>query len=153
MKRVIFTLFLFAIALGAKSQGYNEERVALTNFLVRMYHDAPFEGVRAVNDYDNAYLICALALDKSKYKNEYEMNRVASVKAASKSSAYINGQRLFTEEMVIRTDRADGQSDEQFIEKITSRSVGYVKALEQLTNFPSEDGMQVFIFISPMEEK
>ena len=42
--------------IGLHAQSYNSDRVAFTNFLVRMYMHAPFEGVRVVNDYDNAYL-------------------------------------------------------------------------------------------------
>ena len=68
--------------MGIDAQGYSGDKVAFTNFLVRMYNNAPFEGVRAVNDYDNAYLISVLALDPAKYKNnESVINRVSSVKA------------------------------------------------------------------------
>lgn len=69
------------IALGMSAQSYNTDRVAFTNYLVRMYNNAPFEGVRAVNDYDSAFLISVLALDKKKYTSDAVLNRVASVKA------------------------------------------------------------------------
>jgi len=47
------------------AQGYNTEKTALTNFLVRMYENAPFEGVRAVDDYEQQYLISVLTLEKA----------------------------------------------------------------------------------------
>ena len=134
--------------MGLFAQSYSSDKVAFTNFLVRMYNNAPFEGVRAVNDYDNAYLISVLALDKAKYKTESVLNRVASVKAMALASRYFNGSNI-TDDMIIHTtEKADGTSDTEIIEEIRENSIGYVKALEQLTNFTREDGLQVFIFIT-----
>lgn len=151
MRRIILSSILFVVALGIYAQSYNSDKVSFTNFLVRMYNNAPFEGVRAVDDYDHAYLISVLALDKAKYKTEAVLNRVASVKAMAQASRYFSGSSI-TQEMIIRTsEKADGRSDTEIIENIREHSVGYVKALEQLTNFTREDGMQVFIFIKQLE--
>lgn len=148
--RSIFIFVLFVVSLSANSQSYDNDRVAFTNFLVRMYKNAPFEGVRAVNDYDNAFLISVLALDKDKYKTETILNRVASVKAMAQASRFFNGSNI-TQDMIIRTtDKTDGTSDTEIIEDIRENSVGYVKALEQLTNFKRKDGQQVFIFITKL---
>lgn len=146
-----FSIFLLFVALGVNAQSYNSDRVSFTNFLVRMYKDAPFEGVRAVNDYDNAYLISVLALDKGKYKTESVLNRVASVKAMAQASRYFNGSNI-TSDMIIRTtEKEDGKTDTEIIENINEHSIGYVKALEQLTNFTRNDGQQVFIFIKKLD--
>lgn len=151
MKRGFILLNLFIIALGIHAQSYNSDKVSFTNFLVRMYNSAPFEGVRAVDDYDYAYLISVLALDKTKYKTDAVLNRVASVKAMAQASRYFNGSNI-TQDMIIRTsEKSDGSTDTEIIENIRENSVGYVKALEQLTNFTREDGMQVFIFIKELE--
>ena len=148
MKRLINSLLLCIVSMGLFAQSYSSDKVAFTNFLMRMYNNAPFEGVRAVNDYDNAYLISVLALDKAKYKTESVLNRVASVKAMAQASRYFNGSNI-TDDMIIHTtEKADGTSDTEIIEEIRENSVGYVKALEQLTNFTREDGPQVFIFIT-----
>ena len=105
-----------------------------------------------LDDYDHAYLISVLALDKAKYKTESVLNRVASVKAMAQASRYFNGSNI-TQDMIIHTsEKADGRSDAEIIENIREHSVGYVKALEQLTNFTREDGMQVFIFIKMLDE-
>lgn len=151
MKRILFNVILLCcFVVNVNAQGYNSDRVSFTNFLIRMYNDAPFEGVRAVNDYDNAFLISVLALDKEKYKTETILNRVASVKAMANASRYFNGSNI-TQDMIIHTtDKADGTSDTEIIENIHENSVGYVKALEQLTNFRRKDGLQVFIFITPL---
>lgn len=148
--RWIILIYVVFNALTIKAQSYNSDRVSFTNFLVRMYNDAPFEGVRAVNDYDDAFLISVLALDKEKYKTEAILNRVASVKAMANASRYFNGSNI-TQDMIIHTtEKSDGTSDTEIIENIRENSIGYVKALEQLTNFKRKDGMQVFIFITPL---
>lgn len=147
MKKNIFVILFAIISLGIDAQGYSCDKVAFTNFLVRMYNNAPFDGVRAVNDYDNAYFISVLALDPSKYQNnESVINRVASVKAMAQASRFLNGSDI-TQDMIIHTtEKNDGTSDTEIIENIHENSVGYVKAMEQLTNFKRNDGKQVFIF-------
>lgn len=151
MKRILINLFFLAMTINVNAQSYNSNRVAFTNFLIRMYNNEPFEGVRAVNDYDEAYLISVLALDKGKYKTEAVLNRVASVKAIANASRYFNGSNI-TQDMIIHTtEKSDGTSDTDIIENIRENSVGYVKALELLTNFERKDGQQVFIFLTPID--
>lgn len=54
--------------------------------------------------------------------------------------------------MIIRTtEKTDGTTDTEIIENIKEHSVGYVKQLEQLTNFSTSDDQQVFIFITPLK--
>ena len=151
MKKRLLVALLTMVSLGLNAQGYSSDKVALTNFLVRMYNNAPFEGVRAVNDYDNAYLISVLALEPAKYKdNESIINRVASVKAMAQASRFLNGSNI-TQDMIIHTtEKSDGTSDTEILENIHENSVGYVKAMELLTNFVRSDGKQVFIFASKL---
>ena len=141
--KIFFSVLLMFAGISASAQSYNAERTALTNFLVRMYNSAPFEGVRVVEDYENAYLLSVLTLEKSKYPNESTMNRVASVKAMSQASRFFNGSNI-TSDIIIRTsEKSDGSSD---------NSVGYVKQLEMLTNFPSkDDGWQVFMYFKKLD--
>ncbi len=129
------------------AQGYNAEKTQLTNFLVRMYNNAPFEGVRVVEDYDNQYLLSVLTLDKSKYPDESVLNRVAGVKAMSQASRFFSGSSI-TADLIIRTsENTDtGEVTTEMLETINERSIGFVKALEQLTNFTSSTGRQVFIY-------
>lgn len=149
---IFASLILLLSGLSAKAQSYNAERTALTNFLVRMYNSAPFEGVKIVDDYDNTYLLSVLTLDKSKYPNESTINRMASVKAMSQASRFFNGSNI-TSDIIIRTsEKSDGSSDTEIIENIKENSVGYVKQLEMLTNFPSkDDGWQVFMYFKKLD--
>lgn len=138
-------------AIPSAAQGFDEERVALTNFIVRMYKTAPFEGVKVVSDYENGYLLSILSLDKGRYPNASAMNRVAGVKAMSQASRYFNGSDITSDLIIHSVERSDGTGDSEMIENIRERSAGYVKALELLTNFEAEDGRQVFIYYKKME--
>lgn len=153
MKRALIICSFIALCVAVFGQSYNQEKTALTNFLVRLYENAPFDGVKAVEDYGNAYLMSVVSLDKSKYTDERKLGRVASVKAMSQASRFFNGSSI-TEDLIIRTEEnADGSTNTEIIENIREHSAGYVKQLEQLTNFPSNNGVQVFIFITPIERK
>lgn len=156
MKKICLLAILCTSVLFVQSvfsQGYNAEKTALTNFLVRMYNNAPFEGVRVVEDYETYYLLSVLTLNESRYPNKSTMNRVASVKAMSQASRFFNGSKI-TSELIIRTsEKSDGSGDTEVIEKIQEHSIGYVKALELLKNFPTQDSIQVFMFYKKIESQ
>ncbi len=153
MKRPILTLVISILTVvSSLSQSYDQEKTGLTNFLVRMYENAPFDGVKAVKDYENAYLMSVVKLDKAKYNSEMALNRVAQVKAMSQASRFFNGSNI-TDDMIIRTtEKADGTSETEIIENLREHSTGYVKQLEHLTNFKAPDGQQIFIFIAPVKQ-
>lgn len=156
MKKICLLAILCTSVLFVQSvfsQGYNAEKTALTNFLVRMYNNAPFEGVRVVEDYETYYLLSVLTLSESRYSNKSTMNRVASVKAMSQASRFFNGSKI-TSELIIRTsEKSDGAGVTEVIEKIQEHSIGYVKAMELLTNFPTQDSIQVFMFYKKIESQ
>ena len=92
MRKIVSIIALLLPMLSISAQGYNLERTQLANFLIRMYENAPFEGVRAVDDYEQQYLISVLTLDPAKYGgNESAMFRVAGVKAMSQANRFFNG--------------------------------------------------------------
>lgn len=150
---LILIICVIGFATQLFSQGYNQERVSLTNFLIRMYENAPFEGVRVVDDYEHKYLISVLSLETAKYENESQMNRVASVKAMSQASRFFNGSRI-TSDLVIRTTTAqsNGETETELIESINEHSFGYVQSLEQLINFPDGNSRTIFIYSSEIKE-
>ena len=154
MNRIIFFLIIaFSLLVGVnstKAQSYNQERTALTNFLIRMYENSPFDGVKAIEDYENTYLISVVKLDGSKYKNESVFNRVASTKAMSQASRFFNGSNISEDLMIRVSEKEDGTTDTEIIENIRENSAGYVKQLEHLTSFPTKDGERVFIYITPL---
>ncbi len=154
MKRLICILVVVVPALFLSAQGYNLERTQLANFLTRMYENAPFEGVRVVDDYDHQYLMSALSLDPVKYGgNESTMNRVAGVKAMSQASRFFNGSSITSDLIIRTTEKSDGSADTEMIENIRENSVGYVKALELLTSFDDSQGKRVFIYITEIKKE
>ena len=150
VKKLFIVITMCAVSISTMAQGYNTEKTSLTNFLMRMYENAPFEGVRAVDDYEQQYLISVLTLEKAKYTNESVMFRVAGVKAMSQASRFFNGSSI-TNDLIIRTsEKSDGTGDTEMIENINEKSVGFVKSLELLTNFEIENGRMAFIYFTPI---
>lgn len=132
-----------------QAQSYNTERTALARFLTRMYNSAPFEGVKAVNDYDNNYLISVVVLDPAKYGNNTStMSRVAGVKAMSQATRFFSGSKITADLIIKTTEDAEGESFTEMIETINENSIGFVKALEELTNFDNESNQKVYIYIT-----
>lgn len=149
-RQTVALTLIICFSSAALAQSYNQDRTALSNFLVRMYENAPFDGVKAVEDYENAYLMSVVKLDTSKYKTESAANRVAQVKAMSQASRFFNGSEISEEMIIHTTENADGTSDTETIENIREHSVGYVKRLEHLANFATPDGEHVYIFVTSL---
>ena len=150
---VAIVSFIAIFPAMMQAQSYNTERTALVRFLTRMYNSAPFEGVKAVNDYDNNYLISVVVLDPAKYgNNESTMNRVAGVKAMSQASRFFSGSKITADLVIKTTEDAEGESFNEMIETINENSIGFVKALEELTNFDNESNKKVFIYITEIKK-
>lgn len=152
MKRSIFlVIYNFIISVSVFSQSYNTEKTALSNFLIRMYKNAPYD-VKIVEDYDNHYFVSAVMLDPAKYGgNENVMLRVASVKAMSQASRYFNGSSITADLVITTKEDAQGNANTEIVEKIRENSIGYVKQLEHLSNFTNDEGKQVFIYLKQVE--
>jgi len=147
MKKFVTSFVLLISCLSGLAQSYNTENNAWVNYLVRMYENAPFEGVRVVDDYDSQHLISVLSLDRGKYQDQRTMNRVASVKAMSQASTFFNGSNIDADVIIRTSEKFDGSVDTETIEVLKSKSVGYVQGLQQLTTFEVDDGKSiVYIF-------
>jgi len=150
---IILALMLSAISYG---QGFNDDKIALTNFIKRMYNSSPFEGVKMIEDYDNKYIISVLSLEKAG-KSSSILTRIAQTKAQRQVSTFFNGA-VITSEFIIKTTETKADSSEvkttvETIEKIKENSVGFVNGLELLTNFDIEEGNRMlFIYIKKIEE-
>lgn len=150
MKRLLFFILFTMTATVIFSQSINEEKMALTNFIKRMYTAVPFEGVKIMDDYSTQYLISVLSLDKAKYPNSTTMTRVAQVKAQSQASSYINGTSVSTD-LIIKTTETSEQGEPKSVvetlESIREKGNGFVNGMELLTNFDIEDGKRhLFIY-------
>ncbi|MBR3441625.1 MAG: hypothetical protein IKH00_08205 [Bacteroidales bacterium] len=142
---------LTLLSNNASAQSFNSENKELASFLTRMYNNEPFEGVRVVTDYDNTYLLSVITLDASKYPNQSVLNRVAGVKAMSEASRYFSGSNITSDMIISTTEKSNGENDITIIENIRENSNGYVKQLQQLSNFQDGNGRQVFLYYKKLE--
>lgn len=161
MKKFFKTQFLICILVlivpNLYSQGFNEDKTALSNFIKRMYSSAPFEGVKVIDDYDHQYFISLISLEKAKYPSSSTMNRVAQVKARQQANTFFNGSTISSDLVIKTTETKDSSSTEttvEMIESIRENSVGFVQGLELLINFDTDEGKRmVFVFFREMKEE
>ena len=153
MKRLFFFLFAITLAVNSYSQSYNLEKVALTNFLVRMYKAEPFEGVKVVSDYDNNYLL-SVVLVANNGQSEIARNRIAQVKSQRQVSQYLGGLVQVSSETIIRT--TEKVKEEKTVEEITDiikeNSIGFTKAMEVLTVIDTPNKQKCYMFYRKVEE-
>lgn len=139
------------------SQSYNSEKIALTNFITRMYNSQPWSGVRVFLDYENKYLISLVELNPANYKFENEMVRVAEIKSRSQVNQFLNGSYITSETIVPTTDsvsKKNSSSVEDVKEVIKETSIGYVSTMELISTFISEtdSNKKVFIYLKLLEK-
>lgn len=152
IKAFILVLVLSITTNTAIAQSYNQERTALENFLVRMYRNAPFEGVKIVSDYGNTYLLSVVSVKNS--GKETSMNRIAQVKSQRQVSQYISGNVTTESQTIIRTseDAKDNVTVEEVTDIIKEHSVGFTKSMEVLTTFDTKSGTKCFMFYRKLDE-
>ena len=154
LKSILLFASLLVISLSDSfAQNYDDDRIAMTNFIVRMYKTTPFEGVKVFTDYDHSYILSVLALDPLKYPNPSTLNRIAGVKAMSQASRYLNGAEISSDMIVRSVEYADGSADTEIMEHIREKSIGYVRALKFLTSLDESEHRRVFIFCKELEVK
>lgn len=153
VKFVLLLGLLISFVNETNAQGYDQERIQLAKFIERMYNNAPFDGCRIVDDYDNSYLLSVVALDKSKYKTPQIMNRVAEVKSQRNTGEFFNGSQSYTE-MTIKTPKGEEHNSDmaEVYELIRVNSIGYVKQMQLLTSFEDATGMQVFVYYKKVDK-
>jgi hypothetical protein len=153
--KIFKLVFVLILSANVSAQSFNEDKTAFSNFIERMYRNKSFEGVKIVEDYSQAYLVSALSLPANKYPNESMMMRVASVKAQSQASTFLNGSAI-TMDIVLTTEERTNiegvkESTTTLIESIKENSDGFVRAMELLTSFEIDNGERVlFVYIKEM---
>jgi hypothetical protein len=157
MKSIILLALNFCLIISAFAQSLNGDKVALGNFVKRMYNASPFEASKVIDDEDGKYFITVLSLEKAKYTSQSIMNRVAQVKAQSQANTFFNGSTV-SSEMIIKTtetkSKEDNNSTVVAIETIKENAVGFVNSLELLSNFDIEESKRMlFIFYKEIEIK
>ena len=154
MKKVLI-LFLLILPFSSFAQNYDEERINLALFIERMYNNAPFDGCRIIDDYDNSYLLSVVSLDKAKYKSMQTMNRAAQVKSQRNAGEFFNGTQTYSE-FIIQTPLSIEKNKiiniSESIELIKSNSSGYVRQMQLLTSFEDNMGLMVFVYYKKIDK-
>ncbi len=156
-QRVLISVFFSSFLIISYSQGFNDDKTALANFIKRMYNKTPFEGVKVVDDYDRSYFISLVVLEKAKYTSSSVMNRVAQVKARQQANTFFNGSTISSDLVIKTTEAKDSiktNTSVETIESIKESSLGFVEGMELLINFDTDEGKRmVFIFYREIKEK
>ena len=152
-KSIVLSILFIGMTTNIFAQGYDQERIQLANFIERMYNNAPFDGCRIVDDYDNSYFLSVVALDKSKYKTPQIMNRVADVKSQRNAGEFFNGSQSYTE-MTIKTPKGEEHESDmtEVYELIQTNSIGYVRQMQLLTSFEDSTGIMVFVYYKRIDK-
>ena len=154
MKKTVLLLIMgIVFSISTMPQGYNQEKIALTHFLVRMYQAEPFEGVKVVSDYDDDYLLSVVLVNAS--SNTVAMNRIAQVKSQRQVSQFIGGLVRMDSETIIRTTENTESSKtlEEVTDIIKEQSIGFTKAMEVLTTIDLPDNQKCYMFYRKLQEK
>ena len=152
MKKSLFFAIIILFSISTFAQSYNQEKTALSNFLVRMYKAEPFEGVKVVSDYDNNYLLSVVLVTPSKTPSA--TNRIAQVKSQRQVSQYLGGLVRVSSETIIRTTETvrEEKTIEEVIDVIRENSIGYTKAMEVLTVIDAAEGQKCYMYYRKVEE-
>jgi len=158
MKKNIYLLLILLFSFSNLfSQSYNSEKIALTNFITRMYNNQPWSGVKVFLDYENKYLISLVELNIANYKTENEMVRVAEIKSRSQVNQFLNGSYITSETIIPTTDKISKKNPSSVAdvtEVIKETSLGYVSSMELISTFFSETDSKkkVFIYLKLLEK-
>ena len=161
MYKNIKLVVAFSIALLSASnmdaQSFNEDKTNFANFMKRMYNASAYEGVKIVDDYDHQYLVSLLSLEKAKYPNPSQMNRVAQMKAQSQASTFLNGSTISLDTVIKTSERTDSTNQKssivETVETIKENAMGFSQGLELLTTFDNSDGQRmVFIYMRELKK-
>lgn len=142
---IVICFMLLPVVLQAQS--FNDETTSLSNYIKRLYEAQPFEGVKIIEDYDNAYMISVVTVDKSKYPNDALAFRVAGAKSMSQMNDYLNGVEISSKDIIRMNANSDGSKDSSVISEIRVNGFGYVKAMELLLNFQKPDNPSIIVCV------
>lgn len=145
IRLIICFLSVFTCCKLVNAQGYNSDRIALSNFLIRMYEQNSFEGVKIVDDYYHQFLISVVSLNKDDYEDQHAMDRVSEIMSRSQASKFFNGSKITEYDIIKMSDNFDDKKCRKAIKTVNEKSFGFVKALELLSKNEIE-GRTVYFY-------
>lgn len=147
MKRFVFFGLIILLYTTPQAQSYNTNRIALSNFLTRMYTNQPFEGVKVVQDYENTYLLSVVLVTPS--SSESANNRIAQVKCNRQMSQYLGGLTTIDSKTIIKTTESTktNETTAEITDIIKEHSIGYTRSMEILNIIDLDSGQKCYLFI------
>ena len=156
LKIVVIVLHGFFLSGNLNAQSFNDDKIAFTNFVKRMYMSSPFDGVKIIEDYYHQYMVSVIGMDKAKYADPSVMNRVAQVKAQSQVNTFLNGASIDMSLVVRTTETTEGGQSKvttESLEQIKQNSTGFSQGLELLSNFENAEGKKVvFVYVREIKK-
>lgn len=154
--KIFFTLIIISTCSVGFAQSFNDDKIAFTNFVKRMYMSSPFDGVKIIEDYDHQYMVSVIGMDKAKYADPSVMNRVAQVKAQSQVNTFLNGASIDMSLVVRTTETTEGGQSKvttESLEQIKQNSTGFSQGLELLSNFENAEGKKVvYVYVREIKK-
>lgn len=159
-----FRLFLFVLIILStslinelKSQDFGGEKVDISNYVRRIYNSQPFNGVKLLQTQDGLdYMVSVVELKKDPSKSEGILSRIATIKAKSYASQFINGSNVSTDVIVVSTEERKKDSvitKTTIHEVLKETSTGFVDGIELLTKFDSSDSnFSVYVFYKSLKK-
>jgi hypothetical protein len=156
LKIVVIVLHGFFLSGNLNAQSFNDDKIAFTNFVKRMYMSSPFDGVKIIEDYYHQYMVSVIGMDKAKYADPSVMNRVAQVKAQSQVNTFLNGASIDMSLVVRTTETTEGGQSKvttESLEQIKQNSTGFSQGLELLSNFDNAEGKKVvYVYVREIKK-
>lgn len=157
MKKIVIVSCIFLLCYSPLfSQSFNQDKIALTNFITRMYNNQPWIGVKIFLDYENKYLLSVVKLKTSNYSSENSMVRVAEVKSRAQSNQFLNGSYISSETIITstRSSKKNSYSVEEIQDVLRELSFGFVETMELITSFSPEEekDYKVFVYLKLLEK-
>lgn len=152
-KYLFFAFFILIFSSESSfAQSYNIDRTSFFNYVLRMYSDSPFEGVRIVEDDTyTRYLLSIVILNEANYQNESSMRKVATIKATSQASKFLNGSYIKSTDIIRISQDNSSETNIETTSEIKEESFGMIRGLEFLSSITLDDGNISYIFISQEE--
>jgi len=150
MKNYLFLTCFSLIVSIAYSQTIielpvKESNPELATYIKNYYLNKPFEGVKILETNNGVYLVSLGVVAYADYKNQSSRDRVSVIKARRNALIYLQGSIVTSEQILKTSETVTGKGAsyyEQFIDKITETSAGFVDGMSTLITFTSKNNKE-----------
>ena len=154
---LFFSLLLLRTSL-THGQDFAGDKNSLGNFVRRMYNVQPFNGVKLFQTEDGKdYIISVVEIRNDPSRPESIQSRIATIKAKSYASEFLNGSNISSEVFLITNEvkTKDSIITKTTMQEILSESsTGFIDEFELLIKFNGNDSKQmIYVFYKRINSK